>query len=52
MKSKCCNAEVKMIFSDLPDFIGDDPTKQTIGTCSFECSKCGKPCDILRVIKD
>jgi len=42
-KSKCCNADVK--YAIYPDFIGDDPKKMRIGTCSFECEKCGKPCD-------
>jgi len=42
-KSKCCNADVKYVMS--PDFIGDDPKKMQVGTCSFVCEKCGKPCD-------
>lgn len=42
-KSKCCNADVK--FSMSPDFIGDDPEKMQVGTCSFVCEKCKKPCD-------
>jgi len=42
--SKCCGAELTTEIS--PDFIGDNPKTMTIGTCSFECSKCGKPCDI------
>ncbi len=29
-----------------PDFVGDDPKKMRIGTCSFECERCGKPCDV------
>ncbi len=43
-KSKCCNAGVKWVMS--PDFIGDDPKKMKVGTCSFECEVCGKPCDV------
>ncbi len=43
-KSKCCNADVKWVMS--PDFAGDDPKKMRVGTCSFECEKCGKPCDV------
>ena len=42
-KSKCCNADVKWAIS--PDFIGDDLKKMKVGTCSFECGKCGEPCD-------
>lgn len=42
-KSKCCNTDVKFIMS--PDFVGDDPKKMRVGTCSFVCEKCGKPCD-------
>ncbi len=42
-KSKCCNMDVKWVMS--PDFLGDDPKKMKVGTCSFECEKCGKPCD-------
>jgi hypothetical protein len=45
--SKCCRSEAQIVFSDLPDFIGGDPKKQRVGTCSFQCSKCGEPCDIL-----
>ena len=45
--SKCCKKEVKLIYSE--DFFGDDITKKDyIGTCSFECPKCGKPCDIIK----
>jgi len=43
-KSKCCNADVK--YATYPDFIGDDPKKMRVGTYSFECEKCGKPCDV------
>jgi len=42
--SKCCGA--KIISNICPDFIGDRAETMTVGTCSFECSKCGKPCDI------
>jgi len=42
-KSKCCHADVKWIIS--PDFLGDDPRKMRVGTCSFECEGCGQPCD-------
>lgn len=42
--SNCCKAVVVGTMS--PDFIGDKPEIMTIGTCSFTCSKCGKPCDI------
>ena len=42
-KSKCCNANIRFAIS--PDFIGDDPKKMRVGTCSFECEKCGNPCD-------
>lgn len=43
-RSKCCNAEVKTDMS--PDFIGDDPKTMTIGTVSFICTKCNKPCNV------
>lgn len=44
-KSKCCNVDVYL--SEIsPDFIGDDPKTMKIGTCSYLCSKCNKPCDI------
>lgn len=43
--SKCCDAEAQMEFS--PDFVGDDPEKQEVVTCSFLCTQCGKPCDII-----
>ena len=43
--SKCCGAEV--ITSMSQDFIGDDiNSSEYIGTCNFECTQCGKPCDI------
>jgi len=45
--SKCCRAEAQIVFSDFPDFIGDDPKKQKVGTSWFRCTKCDKPCDIL-----
>jgi len=45
--SKCCQAEAQIVFSELPDFIGDNIVDQKIGTNSFKCMKCGKPCDIL-----
>lgn len=41
--SICCNAKVKII-GPTPDFIGDKNPK--IGTCYFECTKCGEPCDV------
>lgn len=43
-KSKCCNADAKWVIS--PDFLGDDPKKMRVGTCSFKCEKCGEPCDV------
>lgn len=43
--SKCCNALVRIEFSDLPDFIGDKNLE--IGTCNYICKKCNKPCDII-----
>ncbi len=42
--SKCCDAPIKTSMS--PDFIGEDPEKQEIGTCCFMCTKCGKPCNV------
>ncbi len=44
-ESKCCNAPVK-ISDPSPDFLGDDPKKMKIGTCSFICSNCQKECNI------
>ena len=44
--SKCCKAEIITIMS--PDFIGDNPKTMKIGTCHFGCSKCNKPCDIIK----
>jgi hypothetical protein len=41
--SKCCKAEVQWVLS--PDFLGDDPKTMRVGTCSFLCSRCEKPCD-------
>jgi hypothetical protein len=43
-RSKCCNEPVKTDIS--PDFIGDDPKTMTIGTVSFICTKCNKPCNV------
>jgi hypothetical protein len=45
--STCCQAEVLIVFSDMPDFIGEDVKKQKIGTCYYICSLCGQPCNIL-----
>jgi Fe2+ or Zn2+ uptake regulation protein len=49
--SKCCKAEAIIQFSDLSDFLGDDPKRQKIGTAHFICEKCKKPCDILPLEK-
>lgn len=43
-KSLCCNAKVKVVIS--PDFYGDNPKTQQIGTCHYECIKCKKVCDV------
>ena len=43
-RSDCCSAPVKTEMS--PDFFGDTPETQKIGTCSFICYKCNKPCDL------
>jgi len=41
--SHCCEAEVRL--SDMsPDFIGDDPATQKVGTCHFICTKCEQAC--------
>jgi hypothetical protein len=46
-KSKCCKAEIITIASQ--DFVGDDILEEGyVGTCYFECSQCGKPCDIIQ----
>jgi hypothetical protein len=44
LKSKCCQAEVKMIMS--PDFPGDSTQTMVISTCHYHCKQCGKDCDI------
>lgn len=49
--SKCCNEEAQVVFSDFPDFVGSNLKEQEVGTCSFRCSKCGKPCDIIPLEK-
>jgi len=47
LKSKCCKAKVKGVMSG--DFIGDNPATQRIGTCHYECLKCGEACDVIYV---
>lgn len=42
--SKCCNAKISVVMT--PDFPGDDVATMTVGTCHFECRKCGEACDI------
>jgi hypothetical protein len=42
--SKCCKAVVVGTMSQ--DFIGDVSDQMHVGTCYYECSECGKPCDI------
>jgi len=44
LKSLCCNAKVKISMS--PDFFGDTPKTQIIGTCHYTCTKCNQACDI------
>lgn len=44
-KSKCCHAKVKLVGSE--DFGGDYGKEGT--TFHYECSKCGKDCDITDV---
>lgn len=44
LKSICCNAEIKTNMS--PDFVGDNPENQIIGTCYYICTKCNQPCDV------
>lgn len=48
--SKCCGAEA--IIEMHPDFYGDDPKTIKMGTCSFVCEKCGKPCDIKPIKRE
>jgi len=44
--STCCNAFVYANFG-LPDFMGDDVNSpHYVGTCSFVCIKCNKPCNV------
>ena len=43
-KSKCCNAKVRV--SGVPDFIGS----KKICTVSYICLKCGKPCDVKKIV--
>ena len=45
--SKCCKAPVKLV-GGIPDFIGD----RYSSTMSYECTKCGKACDIIPKRKD
>ena len=40
--SKCCKASIKLV-GGMPDFPGDTYSS----TMSYECTKCGKPCDII-----
>ena len=47
MKSKCCNADVIIVMS--PDFPGDDIKTLEVGTCHYQCKKCGKACDVKEV---
>lgn len=49
--SKCCKEEATIVFSDFPDFLGDDPKKQEVGTAWFTCNGCKRPCDILPLEK-
>jgi len=50
IKSKCCGAKVR--YSDFsPDFIGDKPETQRIGTCYYICTKCNQACDIIIPIR-
>jgi hypothetical protein len=44
LKSNCCNAGIKTAMS--PDFFGDIPDQMHVGTCHYECTKCGKTCDV------
>jgi hypothetical protein len=48
--SKCCNASVHTNMS--PDFIGDNPKTQKIGTCYYICDACGEPCDLAEWNKE
>lgn len=44
-KSACCNAAIKLEFSELPDFLWNEKPS-IITTGWFSCLKCGDYCDI------
>lgn len=51
LKSKCCGAGVLVVMS--PDFLGDairvTSPSSLIGTCNYQCKKCGEDCDVKEV---
>lgn len=47
-KSDCCRAAIR-ICNGMSDFIGEK--NPSIGTMYYECSKCGKPCNVYIPIR-